>query len=176
MCGEGGSKLLDGWKAGHESTMCARRSEGQPYPGLHQKKCGQQVEWGDSASLLCSGKTPPAELSPSLDPSAQGHGPIAVGPEGHRKDQRGGTALIWGQTERVGAVQPGEEKALGKPYCSLSVFNRGLSRKRGGVRGVWYSTCLPDPFQGLSLKQLCKVETTGNLFKRQLSQIRNCRR
>jgi len=29
------------------------------------------------------------------------------------------------QAERVGAVQPGEEKAAGRPYCSLSVLKGG---------------------------------------------------
>ena len=41
-----------GGKAGHEPPMCTRSPEGQPYPGLHQEKCGQQVEGGDSAPLL----------------------------------------------------------------------------------------------------------------------------
>jgi len=30
------------------------------------------------------------------------------------------------KSERVGAVQPGEEKALGAPYCGLSVLKGGL--------------------------------------------------
>ena len=32
--------------------MCACSPEDQPYPGLHQEKCDQQVEGGDSAPLL----------------------------------------------------------------------------------------------------------------------------
>jgi len=31
---------------------------------------------------------------------------------------------------RVGVLQPGEEKAAGRPYCSLSVL-KGLMRKMG---------------------------------------------
>ena len=63
--------------------MCARSPESQPYPGLHQKKCGQQVEGGDSSPLLHSRKTPPSVLCPALEPSAQER-PVGVGPEeGH---------------------------------------------------------------------------------------------
>ena len=36
--------------------MCAHSPERQPYPGLHQKQRGQQVEGGDSAPLLRSGE------------------------------------------------------------------------------------------------------------------------
>ncbi|KAK4832381.1 hypothetical protein QYF61_022236 [Mycteria americana] len=55
-------KSTGGWKAGHEATMCACSPEGQPYPGLHQKKRVQQVKGGDSAPLLWSGETPPGVL------------------------------------------------------------------------------------------------------------------
>jgi len=51
--------------------MCDRSPEAQPYPGLHQKKHGQQNKGGDSAPLLHSGETPPRELHPALEPSAQ---------------------------------------------------------------------------------------------------------
>jgi len=64
------------------------------YPGLHQKKWGQQAEGGES--LLCSGETSPGDLHPALEPSAQGrHGPVGVEPEkGHKNDQRDGTPLL----------------------------------------------------------------------------------
>jgi len=62
--------------------MCARSPEGQPYPGLHPKQRGQQVEGGDSAPLLCFGESPPGVLHPALEPSAQeGHGCVGAGPE-----------------------------------------------------------------------------------------------
>ncbi|GAB0175444.1 hypothetical protein GRJ2_000009600 [Grus japonensis] len=34
---------------------------------------------------------------------------------GHRDDARAGAPLLWRQAERVGVVQPGEEKVLGRP-------------------------------------------------------------
>ncbi|KAK4831735.1 hypothetical protein QYF61_018865 [Mycteria americana] len=73
-------------KAGHEPTMCAHSPEGQPYPGLHQKKHGQQVEGGDSPPLFHSCETPPGVLCPALEYSAQEkHGPVGAGPEeGHK--------------------------------------------------------------------------------------------
>jgi len=46
--------------------------------------------------------------------------------EGHKNDPRAGTPLLLGKAERSGAVQPGEEKALGRPYCSLPVLEGGL--------------------------------------------------
>ncbi|PKU45929.1 hypothetical protein llap_3764 [Limosa lapponica baueri] len=51
--------------------MRAGSPESQPHPGLHQKKCSQQVEGGDSAHLLCSHETPSGVLCPALESSAQ---------------------------------------------------------------------------------------------------------
>ena len=79
-----------------DPPMCTHSPEVQPYPGLHQKNCGQQVEGGDSAPLLCSGETPPGVLHPALEPSAQErHGLVGVVPEeGHKSYQRAGTSLL----------------------------------------------------------------------------------
>ena len=40
------------WEAQYDLAVYAHSPEGQPYPELHQKKHGQQVEGSDSATLL----------------------------------------------------------------------------------------------------------------------------
>ena len=47
------------YRLGNDPAMCTHSPESQLSPGLHQEKCGQQVEGGDSLPLLCSGETPP---------------------------------------------------------------------------------------------------------------------
>ena len=62
--------------------MCACSLEGKPYPGLHQKKCDQQVSVSDSAPLFCSHEMPSGELHPALGPpTKEGHQAVGVGPE-----------------------------------------------------------------------------------------------
>jgi len=66
---------------------------GQPYPGLYQKQCGQQVKGGDSAPPLRPGENPPGVLRPALEHSAQErHG--ADPEESHKNDQRAGAPLL----------------------------------------------------------------------------------
>jgi len=115
--------------------MSAHSPEGQPHPGLHEEKRGQQVKGGDCALLLCSAVTQPGVLCPALEPPVQETPrPVGVGPEeGHRNDERAGTPLLWGKAETVGAVQPGEEKALGWLYSSLPV-------PKGGLQESWRGT------------------------------------
>ena len=56
--------------------------------GLHQKKCGQQGEGGDSPSLP-SALMRPHLLSALRVPTQERHGAVGAGPEqGHRDDQR----------------------------------------------------------------------------------------
>ena len=121
--------------AEHELTMFTCSPEGQPYHGLHQKKCVQQVEGGDSAPLLCSSETPPGVLHPALELSVQErHGAVGAGPEqGHKNDRRDGTPLAWGKAERVGAVQPGEEQAVGRSYCGLPAHEVAYKKAGEGL-------------------------------------------
>jgi len=71
-----------------QSALAAQKANW--YPGLHQKKRGQQVEGSDPATLLCSGETPPGVLCPALEPPAQeGHGTVGAGPEEATKMIRG---------------------------------------------------------------------------------------
>ena len=50
---------------------------------------------------------------------------------GYKDDPRAGAPLLWGQAERVGAVQPGEEKAPGRPCSSLPVPEGSLQERWG---------------------------------------------
>ena len=96
------------WQVGHEPAMCVHSTESQPYPGLHQKKHGQQVEGSYLAPLLCAGETQLGVLHPDVESSGQERcGSVGVHPEkGHKNDPRDGITPLQGQAERDGAVQP----------------------------------------------------------------------
>jgi len=51
--------------------MCPCSAESQPYPGLHQKKHGQQVKGGDSIPLFCTGEASPGVLCLDTESSVQ---------------------------------------------------------------------------------------------------------
>ena len=114
------------------SQQCTLAAQKDNYLGLHQKKCDQQVEGRGSAPLLRSHETPPGALHPALwFPVQERHEPVRVGPEeGHKNGLRTGTPLLWRKAEKVGVVQPGEEKAAGRCYCGLPILKRGLQERQ----------------------------------------------
>ena len=118
--------IVSWWKTQHEPGIWAFNSEDQLYPGLHQEKCEQQVEGGDSAPLLCSHETSPRLSSPVLGtPTQEGHQGVGMGTEeGHEDDQRAGAPPPRGQAERAEALCSVEEKALRE---------MALNRKRVGL-------------------------------------------
>lgn len=84
----------------------------------HPKQSGQKVKGGDLAAF-----------SPGV-PAWEKHGPAGAGPdEVHKADHRAGVPLLWGKTETVELVQPGEKKVPEWLYCSLSVLKGGLQER-----------------------------------------------
>jgi len=43
-----------GWQLDMSQQCCPHSPDSQLHPGVHQKKCGQQVRGGDPAPLLCA--------------------------------------------------------------------------------------------------------------------------
>lgn len=92
-------RVIDETKAGPEPAVCSFSIESQQYPGLHQKRDGQQGEEGDFSPLLCPCETPSGVLHSVQEPAAQGSfGAFGECPEeGHEDGQRTGSGWeSWG--------------------------------------------------------------------------------
>ena len=87
------------------------------------------------SALLCS--------DPTWSPASSSGGPStgetwscwSGSRGGHKNDARAGAPLLGGKAERVGTVQPGEEKAPGRLYSSLPVPEESLQESQ---RGTFY--------------------------------------
>jgi len=53
--------------------------------------------------------------------------------KGHKDEQRAGAPSLQRQAERDGLVQPGEEKAMRRPHCSLPQYLKRYYKKEGNL-------------------------------------------
>ena len=106
----------------------------------------EKLEWPSNVRLQSRGPTVSRAASPAVEPAGWGT-PLLHSDEapssspasssgalstvktwscwsgargGHKRDPRAGVPLLWGQAERAGAVQPGEEKAAGRTLMQPS--------------------------------------------------------
>ena len=70
---------------------------------------------------------------------------------GHKSDDRAGAPLLWGKAERVGAVQPGEEKAAGDLIAAFQYFKGPY--KKDGDRLFIKACCNRTRGDGFKLKE-----------------------
>jgi len=123
----GGLGGPEGQKAGHEPAACTCRLEGQQCPGMYQKRCRERE------GIVCLYLT---SMGTHLEYCIQAWGPqygMAAellkqiqAEEGHEDDQRVGVPLLWRKADGIKIVQPGEEKAPGRPHCGLLVLAGSL--------------------------------------------------
>lgn len=143
--------------------MCSCIPEGQSYPGVHQKQCGQWVEGDDSCPLFHFHETPSVTLPPALESSAQeGLGPVeASAEEGYKDNQRAGAPLLCRRADRAGMVHPGEDSK----ESSLQSFNINRGLYKNIVNRLFSKSCSNWTMgNGFKLKEGIFRLETGNVF------------
>ena len=101
-----------------------------------------------------------------------------MGPEeGHEDDQSVGEPSLWGEAERVGVFQPGEEKDLRGPeqHPGIAAYRRGL--ELNGIKGPFWSKPFYDSmilcyiFCHLTTVTTCKFYIYVCVFERVHSNV-----
>lgn len=121
--------------------------------GLHWTTYCQWVLGADASSLLSAGKATAKVPCPVLGPSVQerpGHAGKSS-TDCHQNDEGPGAPLLWGEAEKAGPVQPGEEAQ--RDLISIHKYlKRGC--KQGTARVL---TVVPMPRQDA----VCTICNTG---------------
>jgi len=94
-------------------------------------KEGWPGEGGDCPPLPCPCVDPSGVLHPGLGPLVQGVCRAAGVGVGKGHNPRAGALLLSGEAERIGLVEPGEEKAPGRHRCSFPILEGSLQEGGG---------------------------------------------
>lgn len=125
-----------------EHNLCAHTRMGlfisplslQPSAASQLDRWASTLEnhWAAPSSRVADGEVTPRKLSqrlfsytpplwweptrsPALEPLVWDRNGSVRGLQGHQGAEGAGAPLLWGQAERAGLVQPGDEKPLGRP-------------------------------------------------------------
>jgi len=128
------TKLFHHWKTDYKPAVHACSHDIQTYPGLHQRRGGQEVRAGGNSPLLCSPETPPVALhSPLGFPAKERHGAVGVdSEEGHKNDQRAEAFLLWRKAKKFEVVSCREGSGESLPVLKGELQERGGVTPNGG--------------------------------------------